>query len=83
MTEFLDVVQFHKNEKTGKWRRMKLGYAKQGKNPGTWDVYLDALPMPGPDGCRITLQPQQDRPQQARGFSGGRLPDDDPDAIPF
>ena len=78
MTDFLDVVQFHKNEKTGKWRRMKLGYARPGKDAGTWDVYLDALPMPGTEGCRITLQPQK---QEDRGRSSvGSFPNDE---IPF
>ena len=82
MSDFMDVLQFHKNEQTGKWRRTNLGYAKRNKDGTGWDLYLDALPMPGPNGCRISILSRQDRQQQSGG--GGQARNDDLDgSIPF
>ena len=84
MSEYMDVVQFHRNETSGKWRRSLLGYARPSKDGTGWDCYLDALPMPGPNGCRISILPRQDRQQQNQPQSGGgRPPADMDDAIPF
>lgn len=63
MTEFMDVGQFHENERTGKWRFQKLGYAKRNDSGGI-DVYLDALPIPGKYGVRMVVQPQRERDGQ-------------------
>lgn len=81
MTEFLDAGQFHKNEQTGKWRFVRLGYAKPGKKPGTFQVKLDALPIQGPYGVEIALVPREERQQ---GGSGGGAPAGGmDDEIPF
>jgi len=87
MSDYLDVVQFKKNERTGKWRRTNLGYAKK-NDKGQIDVYLDALPMPDSEGsCRITIAKREDR-QQGGGYSDNRQSapareDLDGDSIPF
>lgn len=84
MSDFMDVVQFHKNEQSGKWRRSLLGYAKQNKDGTGWDLYLDALPMPGPNGCRISVLPRlrDNHPQQ--GQAGARTQQaGDLDDVPF
>ena len=84
MSDFMDALQFHKNEQTGKWRVQKLGYAKPSLSGDGWDIYFDALPMPTATGCRVSLQPQRDRPSPDRtsqdtrgggGFgNGGEIP---------
>lgn len=91
MSDYLDVVQFKKNERTGKWRRINLGYAKK-NDKGQLDVYLDALPMPDSEGsCRITIAKREERQQggdsrqsggTAYGGTTGGAGDVD-DEIPF
>jgi len=83
MTDYLDVGQFHKNESSGKWRFQRLGYAKK-NDKGGLDVYLDALPIPGPYGVRLSINKREERPQQNQGYnrapaSSGGMDDE----IPF
>ena len=45
MSEFKNLVQWVKNEKTGKSRTIKLGYAKE-DNKGKLRITMDSLPVP-------------------------------------
>lgn len=80
MSDFLDVKQFR--QVNGKWRATKLGYAKK-NDKGQLNVYLDALPIPDAEGCRLTIEKRQDRDdrqQDSQQPSGGGDIDDE---IPF
>lgn len=58
MTEYLDVIAWKKTS-GGKNFAVKLGSAKKLDN-GNIAVYLDALPIPGADGCQLTIAPRRD-----------------------
>lgn len=58
--EYLDALIWKKT-KAGKTLAIRIGSAKKLDN-GNINVYLDALPMPGPDGCQITIAPQREKP---------------------
>lgn len=60
MSEFLDALTWKKT-KQGKTLAIRIGSAKKLDN-GNINVYLDALPMPGPDGCQITIAPRREKP---------------------
>ena len=68
--EFWDCTQFKKT-KTGKTFGVRIGSAKK-REDGTIAVYLDALPMPGPDGCQFVIAPR--RQQQTGGGFGSQRP---------
>ena len=72
--EYLDVIAWKKTAK-GKNFAVKLGSAKTLDN-GNIAVYLDALPIPGPDGCQLTIAPR-------RAAQASPTPRDDSDIIPF
>lgn len=57
--EYLDALTWKKT-KAGKTLAIRIGSAKKLDN-GNINVYLDALPMPGPDGCQITIAPRRDK----------------------
>lgn len=59
MSDYFDCGQWTETA-SGKKRFVKLGSAKQ-NDKGNWDIYLDALPMPGPKGCRLSIMPQRER----------------------
>lgn len=83
MSEFQDVGQFHKNDKTGKWRFQRLGYAKR-NDKGGLDIYLDALPISGPYGVRMVVTERQEQGSAPdRGAPAGDMGDDMGDSIPF
>jgi hypothetical protein len=78
--EYMDVLAWKKTA-TGKNFAVKLGSAKKLDN-GNIAVYLDALPIPGPDGCQITIAPQRPKTSGgARTVSPDGL--DDGSSIPF
>lgn len=58
MSDFLDVKQFR--QVNGKWRATKIGYAKK-NDKGQLNIYLDALPLPDAEGCRLTVERRQER----------------------
>ena len=58
-TEYLDALIWKKTRQ-GKTLAIRIGSAKTLDN-GNINVYLDALPMPGPDGCQITIAKQRDK----------------------
>lgn len=58
-TDRMDVGQWRKS-KNDKDFFVRLGSAITLKN-GNIAIYLDALPMPGPDGCQLTIQPPRER----------------------
>lgn len=57
--EYLDALTWKKT-KGGKTLAIRIGSAKKLDN-GNINVYLDALPMPGPDGCQITIAPRREK----------------------
>ena len=56
-TEYLDVISWRKTN-TGKNFAVRIGSAKKLDN-GNIAVYLDALPLPGTDGCQLTIAPKR------------------------
>lgn len=81
----MDVVTFKKNEKTGKIFPVRLGSATEGKEPGTYNLYLDAIPAPENGQYRMAVVHQRERgeaPARSQS-SGGSRPTDLDDQIPF
>lgn len=78
MSDYMDVLSW-KKAATGKNFAVRLGSAKKLDN-GNIAVYLDALPIPGPDGCQLTIAPQR---QRVEGGAATKSPRDMDDAIPF
>jgi len=77
MSDFLDALIWKKT-KQGKTLAIRIGSAKKLDN-GNINVYLDALPMPGPDGnCQITIAPRRER-----AANTGKSEPELEDAIPF
>lgn len=74
-TEYLDVISWKKTQ-TGKNFAVRIGSAKKLDN-GNIAVYLDALPLPGPDGCQLTIAPK--RASEAKPATR----DEFSDTIPF
>jgi hypothetical protein len=78
MSEYLDVISWKKTAQ-GKNFAVRVGSAKKLDN-GNIAVYLDALPIPGPDGCQLTIAPKRDAGgSQARTVRADELSD----PIPF
>jgi len=71
VTEYLDAISWKKTQ-GGKNFAVRIGSAKKLDN-GNIAVYLDALPIPGPDGCQITICPKRERPAQ-RDNGDGEIP---------
>lgn len=59
MADYLDVISWKKT-KADKNFAVRIGSAKKLDN-GNIAVYLDALPIPGPDGCQITICPRREK----------------------
>lgn len=59
MSEYLDVISWKKTQ-AGKNFAVRVGSAKKLDN-GNIAVYLDALPIPGPDGCQLTIAPKREK----------------------
>lgn len=57
--EYKDVISWKKT-KGGKPFAVRIGSAKTLDN-GNINVYFDALPIPGPDGCQVTIAPRRDK----------------------
>lgn len=88
MATYMDLGQFKQNQ-NGKWRFVRLGYAKP--NPkGGWYLNFDALPLPDSEGrVSVSMKEPQERdqstPSQApsngsnAAMAGGDMDDD----IPF
>lgn len=72
-TDYLDVISWKKT-KGGKNFAVRIGSAKKLDN-GNIAVYLDALPIPGADGCQLTIAPKR----EAQGAAKSDLDDE----IPF
>ena len=85
MTTRYDLVQPTQG-KDGNTYWTNIGSAFPNKNGEGFSLIFTALPMPGPDGCRIQMRvpkPRDDKPaprQAARGGSAARIVEDD---IPF
>ena len=62
--EYMDAISWKKT-KSGKPFAVRIGSAKVLDN-GNINVYLDALPIPGPDGCQITIAPRREKTAPAR-----------------
>lgn len=71
MSEYLDVISWRKTQ-TGKNFAVRVGSAKKLDN-GNIAIYLDALPLPGADGCQLTIAPRRDN-------RGAQAPDS---GVPF
>jgi hypothetical protein len=84
--------------KDGKTYFTRIGVAFPNKSGEGWSLVFQALPMPGPDGCRVLMMPprEQDAPPRATngrtaqssarvGGDRGSAPArfDDADSIPF
>lgn len=71
-------------ESNGKSYFTRIGVMFPNKAGDGFNILLEALPIPGPDGCRIIAKepkPRDDQPrQQARPAAAF---DDDSDSIPF
>lgn len=83
-TEYWDVVQFRKIP-SGKSLATKIGSAKK-RDDGGFILYLNALPMPGPEGCSLSVMPPREQGSYPRSPTGGsaRPGHGDPDdEIPF
>jgi hypothetical protein len=66
MSDLMDLGQFKQNQ-NGKWRFIKLGYAKP--NPkGGWYLNFDALPLPDEQG-RVSVAMKE--PQERTDGQGG------------
>lgn len=76
MSDFLDVGQF-KQGKEGKWRFVKMGYAKD-DGKGGLKVYMDALPLTNAEGfCNLSIVPQKERDNASPGARQiSQTPDD-------
>ena len=72
--EYMDAISWKKT-KSGKPFAVRIGSAKVLDN-GNINVYLDALPIPGPDGCQITIAPRREKTAPAQNSEMQ-------DAIPF
>jgi len=59
MSEYMEVLSWKKT-KSDKNFAVRIGSAKKLEN-GNIAVYLDALPIPGPDGCQLTIAPKRER----------------------
>lgn len=71
-------------EKDGKSYWTKLGVMFPSKNGDAFTLYLDALPMPGPDGqAKIILSPPKPKDNQQQGRSGSYRGPGGDDVIPF
>jgi hypothetical protein len=76
--DYFDCISFKKT-KTGKTFAVRLGSAKK-RDDGGFNCYLDALPLPGPDGsCQLTIAPRRD----AKGAQAPAGRDELEDSIPF
>jgi len=62
MSEYLDVISWKKT-KSGKPFAVRIGSAKTLDN-GNINVYFDALPIPGPDGCQVTIAPRREKTRE-------------------
>jgi len=83
MADFMELGQF-KQGQNGKWRFIRLGYAKP--NPkGGWYLNFDALPLPDEQG-RVSVSMKEPQPRdenQASHSQGGHAQSDEADYIPF
>lgn len=79
MSEYLDVISWKKTQ-AGKNFAVRIGSAKMLDN-GNIQVYLDALPIPGPEGCNLTIAPKREQGMsQAKTVRNDELNDRE---IPF
>lgn len=86
-----DVVTWKKLPSGKNFRRV-IGSALPKKEGGGFTLFLDALPLPGPDGsCQLSVEKPQERTASTGGGGGGwqqpRRPTvpgaEDDDEIPF
>jgi hypothetical protein len=62
----------------------KIGSAFPTKDGNGWMLTFDALPMPGPDGCKVLMKPPYEKPAQDAPprASGGRTARSPGSAVP-
>lgn len=71
MADRMDVVSF-KQTATGKTFAIRLGSAVEGKKPGTWNLYLDAIPAPVEGQYKLSIvPPREQRAQRQPGEDDG------------
>lgn len=57
--QYWDCIQFKKT-KNDKTFAVRIGSAKK-NDDGGFELFLDALPMPNGDGCRLSIKPRRDK----------------------
>jgi hypothetical protein len=76
MSEFLDVIQFKKNQ--DKWRVIKLGWARP-SDKGGYDCEFDVQPLGDENGkVRFCIRPRREQENKRVSDDAGMN-----DAIPF
>jgi hypothetical protein len=78
MTRYELILPVKRKDGQTAWRN--IGSAFEARDGKGFDLVFDALPMPGPDGCRVLM-----RPPLAPRVSEARKPASDAldDEIPF
>lgn len=87
MSDIKNVCQWVKNEKTGKSRTIKLGYAKE-DNKGKLRITLDSLPVPrknnfGDYSIELCLEEPYNQDGGGGGHQQRREPPPDDSDVPF
>jgi hypothetical protein len=78
-----DVLAF-KEKKGGGFFNVRCGSATPGKQEGSWNLWLDAIPAPVEGQYRLSVVPPRERPRGAEQASNaGQGPVDLGDDIPF
>ena len=77
MADRLDVIAFREG-KGGKPYAVRLGAAVEGKKPGTWNLYLDAMPAPVEGQYKFSIVPQREK-REGPQTPPGTPPRDDMD----
>jgi hypothetical protein len=65
MTERYDMLTVR--EKDGRAYFTKIGVMFPNRNGEGFTAYFEALPVPGPDGCKVVIKKAEERPQGNRG----------------
>ena len=82
MADRLDVIAFREG-KGGKPYAVRLGAAVEGKKPGTWNLYLDAMPAPVEGQYKFSIVPQREKREGSQTPPGTPHRDDMDQDVPW
>lgn len=72
-----DVLSF-REKKGGGFFKIKCGSATPGKEAGSWNLWMDAMPAPVEGQYRLSVVPPRDKPQGSQTASNAPPDGDDP-----